>query len=304
VKAIGLTGLAGLTRFWERILVGGRTRLDSLATQASVLARPRHKDYKPTYRESSYHRPIYSRLTPLARFTLGVAAVCLGGLFIVLINKALASREVPDKLSDRPGFQMTRTPTPLAFQLVIYATPVDATSVPTETPDPSTATPAPTATPYRAPWASHLSKKPDGTLTAPKEVVNKALADLGSYYAMQRDLSLDDYMARRQDILNTYFTGAALAEQQKIEETRDLYAMNRSGRFTVEIRNFEPDGLTAKAGVIMREWVSDVYDVASGQLVAQGRTKKDALTIMRIAYDQTSERWKFAAVEEVIELNQ
>jgi hypothetical protein len=115
-------------------------------------------------------------------------------------------------------------------------------------------------------------------------------------------MTIEDFLARREEILTTYFSGIALEETRKMEELRDVYAMNRTGRVSVEIRHFSPDGLTAKVAVITRDWVSDLYDVTTRQLMAQGRLKPDTLAIMTIRYDTAAGRWKFATVEEVIEI--
>jgi hypothetical protein len=270
--------------------------------------RRENSNYQPTYRESDYRRPFYSRLTPLARFIVVLLAMGVIAGIVLAVNQASSAVNGTTLLSDQlPARVVMVTPTTLQLQVIIFATTEPTT---TEQADATSAaqaefepTPGPTEPPH-APWSDKLTKAPDGTLIAPQPVVAKAMEDLGGYYSMQYNLSLDDYLIRRDDMLTTYFTGVALEDMRKIEEVRDLYAMNRSGKYTIEIRNFAPDGLSAKAGVITRGWVSDVYDVASKQLVAQGREKKDTLTIMSILFDPASNRWKFAAVDEVIELNQ
>lgn len=268
------------------------------------LRRREKSNYQPTYRESDYRRSIFFRLTPLARFIVGLLAVGVLAGVILLINQAVAANNGNTLLSDRLNQHIVITPTPFQARVVILFTP-EPTPVPEPTPTegPPTPTPEPTVM-TQAPWASQLTAQPDGTLMAPQQFVAKAMADLGAYYAMQNNLSLDDFIAKRDWMLTTYFTGAALEDMRRLEQVRDIYAMNRSGQYSIEIRNFAPDGMTAKAGVITRGWVSDVYDLTTMQLVAQGREKKDTLTIMAIVFEPASGRWKFAAVEEVIELNQ
>lgn len=269
--------------------------------QAIALGLFRRSGYQPTYRESNYRRPIYQRLTPVTRFVLVLALVVLVVAAGAMINQSYASRTDGELLS----VKLTAQPLPTLplTPIVVIAQPDETYANLEATPGEANA-PAPTATPdfSRAPWAKQLFKQPDGTLTAPQKVIGQATLDLGAYYTVQRDLLIDDYLARRDTILTTYFTGTALQEMLRVEQSRDLYAMNRAGRFSIEIRRFSPDGLTAKAGVITRDWVSDVYDVQSRQLIARGKIKKDTLTIYTIAYDYASGHWQYAHIDEVTEL--
>ena len=269
--------------------------------KAGVLGLLRRSGYQPTYHESSYRRPIYQRLTPVSRFVLVLFLVVLVVAAGVMINQSYAARTDGGSLSAKLTAQPLPTGplTPIVVMMQPTEIPVSREAVPTEE-----NVPVLTRTPdfSRAPWARQLFKSPDGTLTAPQKVIAQATVDLGAYYTIQRDLSIDDYLARRDAILTTYFTGTALQEMLSVEQNRDLYAMNRAGRFSIEIRRFSPDGLTAKAGVITRDWVSDVYDVQSRQLVTQGKIRKDTLTIYSIAYDYPSGRWQYAHIDEVTEL--
>ena len=287
-----------------------------------ALGRPDPGEYQPTYRESAYQRPLWQRLTPLSRFMLILGALGALAMVVALVTNLIQSANGTELLSERlygrgaAEAEPTRAPAP-AIQVVFLNHPdaeaeASAQASAEGQAGPASAqagqaaaaqsTPAPTADPNRAPWADQLVKQADGTLMAPQAVIVKIVEDLSGYYAMQRDLPLDDFLAKREWMLTTFFAGQALEEMRKLEQSRDLYGMYHSGRLTIEVRNFSPDGFRAKAGVITRDWVSDVYDVASKQLVAKGRVKKDALTVMTIVFDQASERWKFTAVEEVVEL--
>lgn len=269
--------------------------------KASVLNLVRRSGYQSTYHESNYRRPIYQRLTPLSRFVVVLALVVLVAFLGVLINQSYASNGNGELLSD----QLTAQPLPTLplTPIVVLAEQVETPASP-DIAQNEAAAPAPVATPdySRAPWARLLFKQPDGTLTAPQKVIAQVTQDLAAYYTLQRDLPIDDYLATRDTLLTTYFTGTALHEMQSVEQSRDLYAMNRAGRFSIEIRRFSPDGLTAKAGIITRDWVSDVYDVQTRQLIARGKIKKDTLTIYTIAYNFPSGRWQFANIDEVTEL--
>jgi hypothetical protein len=269
--------------------------------RVSLLGLLRRSGYQPTYHESDYRRPAYQRLTSLSRFVVVLALVVLVAFLGVLSNQSYAAYGNGVLLSD----QLTAQPLPtLPLTPIVVIAEQTQTPVATNVAQGEASAPAPTATPdhSRAPWANQIFKQTDGTLTAPQKVIAQATLDLSAYYTLQRDLLIDDYLAKRDTILTTYFTGTALQEMQDLEKSRDIYAMNRAGRFSIEVRHFSPDGLTAKAGIITRDWVSDVYDVQSRQLIARGKIKKDTLTIYTIAYDISSGRWQFAHIDEVTEL--
>ncbi len=257
-------------------------------------------DYRPTFRESGYRRSVVNRLTPLTRFLLGLGVLALFAAAFLAVNRLSNSGNGTQMLSDVMPFQ----PEVTIYQQAVPTTAVTAPQQKAAVQSQAAATPEvkPTVDTSHAPWASQMTKQLDGTLLAPRAVVDKAMTDLGAYYAIQRNMSLEDYMARRDEILKTYFTGAALAQMQGVEATRDLYGVNRAGRYTIEVRDFAPDGYSAKAAVITRGWIVDLYDVTTSQLLAQGRAKPDTLTIMSILYDRTDGRWKFASVDETTDL--
>jgi hypothetical protein len=266
--------------------------------------------YRPTYRESSYQRPFYQRLTPLTRFALVVVAIAVLAIGLALINQWRTAQNGTGLLSDRvptrptfilsyydsfsPGFIVTyyQTPAPIPTPETVVSSAKPA----------AVATLAPTSDMSRAPWAGQLTKAPDGTLIAPQPVVAKAVQDLSGYYSIQRNLGLEDYITTREEILRTYFTGSALEYMHSLELYQDQYAMNRAGRFSVEVRQFSPDGLSAKAGVIKRDWVNDIYNLSSKQLVTQGKVQTDTLTLTSVVFDPTGGKWKFSSVDQVIEL--
>ena len=297
--------------------------------QAGLVPRPQvGMVYQPTYRESSYQRPLFKRLTPLAWFMIALGAIAVIGCASLLLgqlsNVGNGTQTLPDRLHVTKAPRIVAGMTPVVKFAPGVAVP-EATAASTAAKvfpqdqaaggaantsnapaaaDNTAAARTPAGTPSPATWAKELMKQPDGTLLAPQYVTANAAADLGALYRLQRDMPLQDYLTKRDELLTTYFTGAALAEMRQIEASRDLYPMNRAGRFTIEVRSFSPDGLTAKVGVIKRDWVSDIYDVASGQIVAQGKVYRDTLTVATVQYDQASARWKYAKVEEVVELQQ
>ena len=256
-------------------------------------------DYRPTFRESGYRRSFLNRLTPLTRFLLGLGTIALFAVALLLINRLFSSGNGTQNLSDVMPFQPEVTiyeqPAPTAVSQAQKKTVAQAESVAAQEVKPTVDT-------SRAPWAAQLAKQLDGTLMAPRAVVDKVMTDLGKYYAIQRDMSLEVYMLNRDDILKTYFTGAALAQMQAVEANRDLYGENRAGRYSIEVRDFSEDGYSAKAAIITRGWIVDLYDVTTSQLLASGRIKNDSLSIMTILYDQADGHWKFASVDETTDL--
>ena len=274
-----------------------KNRLLKRTPKASVAVQNVEPDYRPTYRESHYRRPVLFRLTALSRFILSLALLMLFGVAILAFNHAIDGTNGTQRLSDRMPMQ----PDVIIFDL-LTPTPtrrVRPTAAPAPTAEP---TMAPTVDPSKAAWARQLITQADGTLMAPREVVAKAAADIGAYYSTQRDMPLNDYEAKHDQIQTGYFTGRALDYIRGLEAGQTFYEMNRAGRFSVEIRRFTPDGLSATAGIIKRDWVSDVYDRVTKELLTRGKTSNDTLTLSTITYDQASERWKFASIDEVMEL--
>ncbi|HEY3289358.1 MAG TPA: hypothetical protein VGK87_04445 [Anaerolineae bacterium] len=260
-------------------------------------ARTISSEYQASYRETGYRRSFFFRLTALSRFMLVLAILALAGVISLVATHLVDSTNGTERLSDR---------LPMQPEVVIYdqLTPTPSrkqrpTLAPTSAIQP---TALPTLDPSKAPWVDQLTRQADGTLIAPREVVMKAAADIGAYYSLQRDMPLDDYIAKRNELLKTYFTGRALEYMRGQQTASHFYEMNRGGRFSVEIRRFGDDGLTATAGVIRRDWVSDIYDLATGRLEAHGKVSNDTLTLMTVSFDRTDGRWKFASIDEVMEL--
>ena len=228
---------------------------------------------------------------------LGLGLLVLLGVGILAVNHIADATNGTQRLSDampmRPDVvfydKLTPTPTQNVHATAAQAPTVEAAIVPTI--DSS-----------KAPWVKQLVRQADGTLIAPHDVVAKAATDIGAYYTIQRDMPLTDYMTKRAEIEATYFTGRALEYKQGLESASTVYEMNRAGRFSVEIRRFSDDGLTASAGIIRRDWVSDVYDLGTKQLLLRGKTSNDDLTLTTIVYDLASGRWRFTSIDEVMEL--
>ena len=275
-----------------------KKRLTKQSPEKPGVAPETEPGYQPSYRESDYRRPLFFRLTSLSRFMLGVALLMLTGVAILAFGRVIDSTNGTQKLSDRM---------PMRPDVIIYdqLTPTPTRkSRPTAAPLPTLAPTVVAATidPNRATWAGKLITQTDGTLLAPRDVIAKAAADIGTYYSIQRDMPLADYEQKHNNLLATYFTDKALDYMRALDAGRTTYEMNRAGRFSIEIRRFSPDGLSASAGIIKRDWVSDVYDLGTKELLVRGKSSNDTLTLTTIRYDSASGRWEFASIDEVMEL--
>jgi hypothetical protein len=294
---------------------------------------PRYMMPATGYRESQYTRPALQRFTPLTWFLIMLVLLALVGLVVVVTNQVVQGSERSQSLSDLLATATAQQPKSTSTALVVgsgtmvqgtavapivaavekatqtltskhvvTAQPISVTAVPVTSVPTMQPLPSPTFDVNGAVWQSQLVKQPDGTLMAPDTVIQRARKDLTEYYTTLRDLPLDEYLSKRDDILNTYFTGAALVGLQKSVFNRTLYLMNRAGDISIEVRDFSSNGLAATAGIRAHGWVNDVYDIASKQLVTAGRLETDTFSVVRIVFDRASERWKFTIVKQVTEV--
>jgi cytoskeletal protein RodZ len=262
---------------------------------------------KPKYHESAYQRPLIQRFTPFAWFILLMALLGLVVSLVLLVKGITSAQQRSLTLDERLAEIQQVNPTVFALTAVAQvptyaATPTHTATTPalTATPRPQptqTPVPTPTLNPNDAPWANQMIQQPDRTLLAPQAVVDQATADLSAYYAHLQNLSLDDFLRERYDLLSTYFTGQALADMREQEGRRTQYVMNRSGIVVIQIRSFSSDGNSALAGIALREWANDVYDVTSHKLLQQDVREPNSLLVMSIAYDRADGRWKFATLD-------
>ena len=266
---------------------------------------------KPKYRESAYRRSLIQRFTPFTWFIMTMCVIGLVVTVVLIVNGISSSQHRSVTLDERLAELQKISPTSFALTAAAQAPtsqPV-ATSVQTSkvavlaataTPRPSptqTPVPTPTLNPNDAPWANQLIQQPDRTLLAPQAVVDKATADLSAYYTHLQNLSLDDFLRERYDLLGDYFTGQALASMREQEGRRTQYVMNRSGIVIIQLRSFSSDGNSALAGVTRRDWVNDVYDVTSHRLVQEDVKEPNSLLVMSVVYDRADGRWKFATLD-------
>lgn len=293
------------------------------APPPSPLRMPRARRWMPGgYRTSAYRRPLITRLTALSWFILAlfVLGLTAGAYLLVLRLSARASGDAP--LTEWLA-QVSPVATPSAAppELPTVAPTLAVVSPPTPAPAtvPAASVPAPLAAPAGTPsvapppvatldplgaaWQTELAWLPDGTLMAPDAVVAQAMADISDYYALLRNLPLDQYLARRADIYAQHFAGTALEGVLRQEKGRAQYLLNRDGTIEIRIRDFAPNGLSATASISARGWTNDVIDIATGQMIERGRRERDTLTLARIMFERSTGRWKFAIINQVMEVN-
>jgi hypothetical protein len=253
-------------------------------------------DYTPSFRLSE-KRPWYKRLTPMAWLIIGTL------LFLILlfsslgISSILGARNGQQNLSEALGNPTSKAPVAPAPAQPVAAPKVDPVQAAVSAPPAA----APAAS-GKVAWADKMTQQSDGTWMAPKEVVQKITTDLSSYYASSRNRTLDSYLTQRDAILEANFSGEALENMKKYEQTRERYGVNKSGSFSLEVKRFAADGLSAQLDVIIRDWTNDVFDVKTKAAVETGTKTNDTLTVMTIRFDAKTGRWKIDKVNSVLRL--
>lgn len=261
-------------------------------------------EYKQTYKMSQRRR-WYRRLTPLAWFCIALLAAGVIGFANLAVNALILSSQQFVRLDKVVAEQ----PATDAKAPAAEVAPARPTAMPTARPTVApTALPtlAPTLAPAianGAPWAADLKKMPDGTLGAPAYVVDQATADLREWWMLNQTLDAKLLVKDPGKLLGQYFTAGALESQLKQFDT-GRFTLNREGHFTIEVKDFSADGLTAQAGVVLRNRIDAVVDARSGRTLKDNFAGKDTLTLMTIRYDPAERRWKISQIDDVIELKE
>lgn len=281
------------------------------------------RKYKPTFTESK-PRPVYQRLTPLAWFCVFLVILALlGGIFVVVrkMIDANGSNQSLDQRLGKPAMVATSVVEQPKTDALATSAPAPAVAVeevkapaaindtaPTAAADtaPATAVPAPTEAPAQVggvPWAAQMVQQADGTWMAPKEVIAQASDNIKEYYTRSRDRSLEEYLQQREQILTTYYINDGLQLMAAYEAKRTQYGVNKSGEVAVEIKSFAQDGLTAQVDVITKNWVNDVYDVNTKQLIKKDFKQQDSTLNLAIRFDPSGNRWKIEKVLGVVRMH-
>jgi hypothetical protein len=264
--------------------------------------------YKQTYKPTQRRR-WYRRLTPLAWFCVALlfaGALALGSLVVNAVSQR-AQQFVPLAAVVAAPATAVAPASAAPAQPMPTAAPARATAAPTARPT-LAPTVVPTALPALAPavingapWAADLKRMPDGTLGAPAFVVEKARADLREWWVLNQVLDATLLVEDPQKLLSPYFADDALADQLKQLET-GRFTLIREGRFTLEIKAFSEDGMTAQAGVVLRGRVETAFNARNGRVLNEAIAGPDTLTLMTVRYDPAEHRWKVSRINDVIEL--
>ena len=273
--------------------------------------------YKPTFTESK-PRPVMSRLTPLAWFCVFLVGLALIGALIVTIRKLTDNNGV-QTLDQRLG---QNTSAPAAVAAAKGAATADSAASPAQAQSAAIATTVPvvetaptaalaqSAAPtkaaalvYKVAWADKMTQQADGSWIAPKEIVDLASSQIKAYYELARNRPLGKYMQQRDQILTTYYIGDGLQLMATYEKQRTQYGMNKSGDVSVEVKSFAQDGLTAQVAVTTKNWVNDIYDIATRQLTKSDFKQQDSTLNLAIRFDVTGNRWKIEKVLGIVRLH-
>ncbi len=266
-------------------------------------------EYKQTYKLTQ-RRHWYRRLTPLAWFCVVLMAAGVFAFASLAMSAAVQQSQqfvrldavVAERPADVAPVAQPAKPMPTTKPARPTAAPTARpTLVPTVEP-----TALPTLAPAivnGAPWAAEMKTMADGTLNAPAAVLEKANADLREWWVLNQTLDAALLVKDPNKLLGQYFTDAALADQlQQFNAGR--FTLNRGGRFSIEIKDFSADGLTAKAGVVLRGRVDAIINARNGRAIKDNLAGKDTLTVMTIRYDSAESRWKISQIDDIIELKE
>jgi hypothetical protein len=135
---------------------------------------------------------------------------------------------------------------------------------------------------------------------ASADVIKQVTQDVKAYYDLIRNMSIDAYIAQRDALLPTYFTGPQLANLKAEEKKSATYKLEKAGSYTFKVLAFSPDGMSADVQIASKGIRHDVYDLSNKQLKARNVASKDSRTIIRVRFDVNQNRWK---VEQVLQSN-
>jgi hypothetical protein len=256
--------------------------------------------YQATFKLSQ-RRAWHQRLTPLAWFCVFLGGLGVAAVLITAMNFWVTSRNGTQLLS---GQQMSQS----AAQSRV---------VPTQSPAKYVVIVRPTARPAAVVVAAKPAKNANLVVantssesydiaSADASVSGDAMsgtgkkgsggnliaAQLAEYYKSIKEMPMGMYLAERETLLPTYFYGNGLNAVKADEAKRETYDFIKAG--DVEVRVVSVKGQTAVVKIKQKSWVSDIYDVKTGE-VKEADVKKDIIEqTVRVAYDPKDGRWKFA----------
>jgi hypothetical protein len=261
--------------------------------------------YQATFKLSQ-RRAWHQRLTPLAWFCVFLGGLGTAAVLITVMNFWVASRNGTQSLS---GQQMSQAatqsrvvPTQSPAKYVVIARPTARPAMVAVAPKPvKNANPAAVSASsdgvvvqaYNT-ASSDSSASGDATSGTGKKGSGSNLiaTQLAEYYKSIKEMPMGMYLAERETLLPTYFHGNGLNAVKADEVKRETYDFIKAG--DVEVRVVSVKGQTAVVKIKQKSWVSDIYDVKTGE-VKEADVKKDIVEqTMSVVYDPKDGRWKFA----------
>jgi hypothetical protein len=268
----------------------------------------RHQGGIPRYEATfklSQRRVWYARLTPLAWFCVFLGGLGVAAVLITVMNLWVASRNGAGVLSSQQVQPAAAQPRVVATQspakYMVVARPTARPAVAVVAPKPSKDAHAAAATISgdtiagqgydTAPTGAAASSA--ATSTGGKGTgSNTIVANIQEYYKSIKEMPMGMYMAERNLLLPTYFYGDGLKAVNAFETNRETYDYIKAGN--VEVRVVSVKGRSAVVAIKQKSWVTDVYDVKTGE-VKEADVKQDVVEqTVRVTYDSADGRWKFA----------
>ncbi len=261
--------------------------------------------YQATFKLSQ-RRAWHQRLTPLAWFCVFLGGLGTAAVLITVMNFWVASRNGTQSLS---GQQMSQAaaqsrvvPTQSPAKYVVVARPTARPAVMAVAPKPaqnanlaaaSTSSEGVVVQAYDTASADALVNGDASTNVGKKGSGSNVIAtQLAEYYKSIKEMPMGMYLAERETLLPTYFHGNGLNAVKVDEAKRETYDFIKAG--DVEVRVVSVKGQTAVVKIKQKSWVSDIYDVKTGE-VKEADVKKDIVEqTMSVVYDPKDGRWKFA----------
>ena len=262
--------------------------------------------YQATFKLSQ-RRAWYQRLTPLAWFCTFLGGLGVAAVLITVMNLWIASSNGMHSIGGQQVLQtaakavLAAVPTQSPAKYIVVARPtarpVVIIAAPKPAIDPNAASANASANGIAGQGydtAADASAAGDATNSTGKRGSggNPIVAQIQEYYKSIKQMPMGMYMAERETLLPTYFHGNGLTAINAEEAKRETYDYIKAG--DVDVRVVSVKGQTAVVKIKQKSWVSDVYDVKTGE-VKEADVKKDIVEqTMQVVYDPKDGRWKFA----------
>lgn len=255
-----------------------------------------------------YQRRVDQRTSPLLPFAAGVlialtaAAVWYFGFARPAAQQAAAAAaETAAKAADvaaaQPASVVSQAQPALAGSVAAAIKP----AVQKPAPKPAVQQPAAQEAPVAA--AAAVADKAAGdsvearmaNMVAPRAALASEIKiHLEQYYQSITGMPVQMYLAEREPILNTYFSGDALKAMQALERERVEYERVRDGAVLVSVLRVSKDGLGAVVTLQRKGVVVDVHSTENAALLAGAVKQSDTTKAFYVEYDTELGRWKFA----------